>query len=651
MKVRAPRLQGRGWLNSGALALSDLRGRFVLLDFWTSACVNCVQVIEELRPLEERYADVLTVIGVHSPKFPYEATPSAVFNAVARYRVEHPVLDDPELLTWDAYAANAWPTLVLVDPRGYVVAQVTGEGHVAELAGLIDELSVVHRDELRTDVMGAGAGERRPGETAAPVPDLGPTGLAGPTRLTELAGPTGPTGLMESAGSMSFSRHDLTFAPGQTVFPGGRALPGVSPERDSLRFPGGLLTLSDGRILVSDTGNQRLVLAATDATANADTNAVIGSGERGLSDGPPETSRFADPLGLTQLPPDIAAQVGYDVVIADSGNDVIRGLRLSDRTVTTIATGISTPGDVAWFDNRIVVAVIGRHQLWSLDPVTGAVQVYAGTGKEGLVDGPVSTAWFAQPSGLSVGPAGLWIADAESSALRLLYLTDRGPQIRTAIGQGLFEFGRNDGDGWDARLQHPLGVEALPDGTVAIADTFNGSVRRYDPVTDQVTTLRSGLGEPSALTSVPNYLLIADSARHEVARIEIEPGHVRRPEPIRVSVSDVSGETVSLEVAFDPPAGEEVDLREGDQTWLEITPHPPTLLTAGAGGAAGLTRELSFDDRISGGRTDGWLLVEARAASCDIDQGPGAVCHLHRRRWEVPVRLIPGSPASLILVL
>ena len=598
MKVRAPRLQGRGWLNSGGLTLSDLRGRFVLLDFWTSACVNCVHVIEELRPLEERYADVLTVIGVHSPKFPYEATPSAVVNAVARYRVEHPVLADPELLTWDAYAANAWPTLVLIDPRGYVVAQVTGEGHGAELAGLIDELRVVHQDELRTDVIGAGAGEHRPEETPAPVAGSAESGPA--------------------------FRQNLTGDPSQSV----------------LLFPGGLTTLTDGRILISDTGHQRLLL----------TDSAIGSGERGLADGTPETARFADPLGLLQLPPDVAAQVGYDVVVADSGNDAIRGLRLDDRTVTTIATGISTPGDLAWFDHRIVIAVIGRHQLWSLDPVTGAVGVYAGTGKEGLVDGPGSTAWFAQPSGLSVGPAGLWIADAESSALRLLYLTDEGPQVRTAIGQGLFEFGRNDGDGWNARLQHPLGVEALPDGTVAIADTFNGSVRRYDPVTDQVTTLQGDLGEPSALANVQNHLLVADSARHEVTRIERDEGR-RRPEPVRIPVRDIGGGTIGLAITFEPPPGAEVDLREGDQTWLEVTPQPPALLGQGAGGARGLTRELVFDDRISGGRTDGWLLVEARAASCDIDQGPGAVCHLHRRRWEVPVRLIPGSPTSLILAL
>ncbi len=133
MRVRAPRLRGRDWLNSEPLSLEELRGRWVLLEFWTSACVNCVHVIDELRPFEREFADVLTVIGVHSPKFPYEAEPSAVRNAVERYRVEHPVLADPDLLNWDAYAVKAWPTLVLIDPAGYVVRQASGEGHVAEL--------------------------------------------------------------------------------------------------------------------------------------------------------------------------------------------------------------------------------------------------------------------------------------------------------------------------------------------------------------------------------------------------------------------------------------------------------------------------------------------------------------------------------------
>src|SRR5436305_11049581 len=125
-RVRAPELQGRGWLNTGgtALSLAALRGRIVLLDFWTFCCVNCLHVLDELRPLEERYPDVLVVIGVHSPKFEHEKDPAALAAAVERYGVRHPVLDDPELATWDRYPAVGWPTRGAGGPAGYRAAAV-----------------------------------------------------------------------------------------------------------------------------------------------------------------------------------------------------------------------------------------------------------------------------------------------------------------------------------------------------------------------------------------------------------------------------------------------------------------------------------------------------------------------------------------------
>src|SRR5262250_265397 len=146
VRVRAPELRGRGWLNTGGrnLTLADLRGRIVLLDFWTFCCINCLHVLDELRPLEEKYTDVLVTIGVHSPKFEHEADPEALAAAVERYGIGHPVLDDPELETWQQYAVRAWPTLVVVDPEGYVVAHAAGEGHAEGIGRLIDDLVAEH---------------------------------------------------------------------------------------------------------------------------------------------------------------------------------------------------------------------------------------------------------------------------------------------------------------------------------------------------------------------------------------------------------------------------------------------------------------------------------------------------------------------------
>ena len=147
--MRAPELRGRRWLNTGGaeLTLADLRGKIVLLDFWTFCCVNCLHVLDELRELEERYADVLVTIGVHSPKFAHEADPDAVAAAVERYGVHHPVLDDPELRTWDAYAARAWPTLVVIDPDAATSSRrcpVRGTRTASRV--LVEELVAEHAD-------------------------------------------------------------------------------------------------------------------------------------------------------------------------------------------------------------------------------------------------------------------------------------------------------------------------------------------------------------------------------------------------------------------------------------------------------------------------------------------------------------------------
>jgi hypothetical protein len=104
-------------------------------------------VLDELRPIEERYADLLVVIGVHSPKFAHERDPAALASAVQRYGVTHPVLDDPELVTWRQYTARAWPTLAVIDPEGYLVASMAGEGHAAGLGRLVDELAATHREK------------------------------------------------------------------------------------------------------------------------------------------------------------------------------------------------------------------------------------------------------------------------------------------------------------------------------------------------------------------------------------------------------------------------------------------------------------------------------------------------------------------------
>jgi thiol-disulfide isomerase/thioredoxin len=588
-RVRAPELLGRGWLNTGDrdLRLTDLRGRFVLLDFWTFCCVNCLHVLDELRPLEQKYAGELVVVGVHSPKFVHEADPEALAAAVDRYEVAHPVLDDPDLVTWQAYTARAWPTLVLVDPEGYVVAQYAGEGHAHAIDALVAELREEH----------LGKGTLQPDDS----PYVPPT-----------------------------------------------------PEPRELRFPAKVVRLPGKGFLVADAGHHQIVELAEDAETVV---RRIGSGRRGLLDGTAEKAAFNEPNGLTVLPPEVAAEVGYDVVVADTVNHVLRGVDLSSAVVRTVAGDgtpwmqgdgthrLSSPWDVVWWEGTVWIAMAGIHQLWTFDPVTGRVEATAGTTNEGLLDGPLDTAWFAQTSGLSAAGDRLWLADSETSSLRYV----EAGAAHTVVGTGLFDFGFTDGPADESLLQHPLGVTALPDGSVAVCDTYNGAIRRYDPTTDTLSTLAVDLAEPSGAVVDGEHLVVVESAAHRLTRVALgqsaQAGGLshttQRP------VTEIGRDGLELVVSFEPPPGQKVDDRFGPPSQLVVSATPASLLREGDGRGTELHRTLVIDPAVG----DGVLHIAARAASCDADGGEGAACHMHQQDWGVPVRVTPEGVGRLVLPL
>lgn len=593
-RVRAPELIGKGgWLNTGdrQYTLSELRGRIVILDFWTFCCVNCLHVLDELRELEEKHRDTVVIIGVHSPKFVHEAEHQAVVDAVERYEVHHPVLDDPELATWKQYAVRAWPTLVVIDPEGYVVAQHAGEGHAHAIEKLVEELEAEH----------GAKGTLRRGDGPYVAPE---------------------------------------------------------PVATHLRFPGKALLLPDGGFLVSDTTRHRLVELDADGET---VRRHFGTGERGLSDGGPEEARFCEPQGLAALP-------DGRIAVADTVNHAIRALDLTTGVVTTLAgTGrqwwqgsptsgparevdLSSPWDLAWFGDRLWIAMAGVHQLWTYDPEDGTVRVAAGTTNEGLVDGPAAEAWFAQPSGLAVSADGerLWIADSETSALRWV---DRDEHVHTAVGTGLFDFGHRDGAAAQALLQHPIGVTALPDGSVAISDTYNHALRRYDPASDEVTTLATDVREPSDAVLVDGDLVVVESARHRLTRLRLPEEAVRVAEQAhrtQRAATEIAPGTLHLDVVFQAPAGQKLDTRYGPSTRLLVSATPPELLAGGSGAGTDLGRDLVLAD----GATEGVLHVSAMAASCDDDPANEyPACHVHQQDWGVPVRVTAQGATRLPLVL
>ena len=418
-----PELVGRGWLNTGGqvlTSLADFGGRVVVLDFWTFCCVNCLHVLDELRPVEAKYPDALTIVGVHSPKFEHEADPDALAAAVERYAVHHPVLDDPELVTWRAYTARAWPTLVVVDPEGYVVASMSGGG-------------------------------ARPGSRLA-------------------------------------RRRAHRGARGQGHAPAGRRPVRPAASRlTALRFPGKAVALADGSFVVSDTANHQVVHLEADLET-----------ERARWGGP---ASFNEPQGVL-LAARAADRLGFDLLVADSVNHQVKGIRFSDNDprrrpgpadscASAPAAGpaleqdLSTPGTWrgwATASSSPWPAPTSSGPGPRRRPGEGTVEVLGGTTNEGLRDGAAREAWFAQPSGWPPPPT----ARAVGRRLR-----DVGParspwsttarSVETHVGTGLFDFGHRDGPADQALLQHPLGVTELPDGSVAVSDTYNGAIRRYDP--------------------------------------------------------------------------------------------------------------------------------------------------------------------------
>ena len=460
---RAPDLDRVGtWLGTDRplLLRGALKGRVVLLDFWTSGCVNCLHALPVYRALEERFrGQPFQVVGIHSGKFDAEKEVSAVAEAMARHGIDHPVGTDSDLVVWDQYAIHGWPTSVLVDARGYAVAWFRGEPKLATLTAWVQ---AALEDGRARGVLASGPAEfRRP-----PVGDTGP-----------------------------------------------------------LAFPGKVLALSGGGLAVADSGHHRLLLLdGSGALLRA-----VGSGLEGFSDGPADTASFRAPQGL--------AERDGALYVADTGNHAVRRVDLGTGHVETIAgngrkaegaiqpaadgrsTALRSPWDLTFLGDRLWIAMAGSHQLFRLDVRTGALSAGAGNGREGLDDGPLLEATFAQPSGLATDGQVLYVADSEASALRRV--DPRAGTVKTLAGEGLFEFGLRDGPLAKARFQHPLGL-ALADGVLWVSDTFNGAIRRVTLADGQVSTVAHGLAQPGGLTVAAGRLVVADTDHHRL--VTLTPG-------------------------------------------------------------------------------------------------------------------------------
>jgi len=483
-KVAAPDFPaGLDWLNTDRpLSLAqDLRGKIVLLDFWTLGCINCIHIIPDLKRLEAEFADSLVVIGVHSAKFRTEGETESIRQAVLRYGLEHPVVNDRNMIIWQTFGANAWPTTFLIDPLGNAVGIYSGEGVYDVFQPIIATMS------------------------------------------------------QEFAASEKIDTRPLE-----------RVLESKTSAPTVLSFPGKVLADAAGdRLFIADSNHNRVLVA----NIAGELQVAIGSGAKGFEDGDFASATFFRPQGMA-----LSAD-GNTLYIADLENHAVRAADLAGKRVTTVAgtgqqaraypggqpgleTELSSPWDLLLAGDRLYIAMAGVHQLWVLDLTEDSVNVFVGSGREGIDDGAPSAASLSQPSGFTTDGKLLYFTDPEASAIRSVPLDGSG-KVQTIIGTGLFDFGDVDGSYPQARLQHALGV-AYREGRLYVADTYNHKIKIIDPVAKTSQTwigtgeigwqdgpgAAAKLAEPSGLSVAGDKLYIADTNNHLIRVADFATGEI-----------------------------------------------------------------------------------------------------------------------------
>ena len=429
----------------------------------------------QLRKIERKYGDQVIIVGVHSPKFPAERETANLREAVLRYRIDHPVVNDRDFAVWNQFGGRAWPTLMFIDPEGRVIGK--------------------HEGEL-------------PFEQFDPV-------VSGMLKQFEERGLLHPRPI---------------------------ALEEIREPARTLSFPGKVLATTNA-LFIADSNHHRIVATGLDGAIRRS----YGSGVPGFTDGPADGAAFQQPQGM--------ARSGSTLFVADTENHAIRSIDLESGSVATLAgtgeqallagmggpgpsTPLSSPWDLALMDRVLYIAMAGTHQIWTLDLDRGTVAPFAGTGREGLLDGSKAEAWFAQSSGLTILDGHLYVADSEVSAVRDIDL--KTGRVTTVVGEDLFVFGDQDGEGAAVRLQHPLGITGR-DRTLFVADSYNHKVKRLDPERRAVAGwLGSGVAgkadgpgpsaafrEPAGVCAGVDGLYIADTNNHRIAVADWMTGTVR----------------------------------------------------------------------------------------------------------------------------
>ncbi|MCH8052297.1 MAG: redoxin domain-containing protein [Chloroflexi bacterium] len=617
--VAAPEFPGgHTWFNvSEPLTLAALRGKVVVLDFWTLGCINCQHIVPDLVQLEEEFGDALVVIGVHSGKYDREHDDDSIREAVLRLGLSHAVVNDPEFVIWNSYGVNAWPTTVVIDPAGNVVGSRSGEGVYAAVQPVIVRLLDDFSDQI----------------------DLTPIPL------------------------------DLEAEPIATAF---------------LSHPGAVLVDEDGgRLFIADSGNNRILIADLDGRLDR----AIGDGEQGLRDGFADEAQFNQPHGL-----ELSAD-GQTLYVADTRNHALRAVDLASGAVTTLAgngarayvyplsgspakdSELASPWGILLVGDTLYMGMAGTHQIWTMDLAAGTLSVFAGSGREGIDDGPRLAATLAQPSGLATDGTFLFWVDPESSAVRKLPLDGSGV-VETLVGTGLFDFGDADGPPGVAQLEHPQGI-AYANGLLYVADTYNHKIRTVDPETGDVATFAgsgvSGLtdgaaasaafAEPGGIASATGSLYAADTNNHAVRIVDLASGDVSTLAltNLGVAIGTAQGRTikVSLPAQEISPDADTVELRLSAPAGYKLNDlieSRLTLSTSNADAFSPSETDVTFqvsdhavELQVGAKAASGQAILSATGEIYYCREGEEAVCLIDKVDLALPITVVAGGAAVAVI--
>jgi thiol-disulfide isomerase/thioredoxin len=481
-QVNAPDFPaGMEWLNTERpISLRDLRGKIVLLDFWTYCCINCMHIIPDLKKLEAKYANQLVVIGVHSAKFTTEKGTDNIRQAILRYEIEHPVVNDRDLdLFLNQYAVNSWPSLVLINPKGKIVGQQSGEG----IYDLFDRII----GEMATYFRGKGELNEKP---------------------------------------ISY-RLEKSLAP-----------PSL------LSFPGKVLADEKGnRLFISDSNHNRIIVTSLDGMVlDVIGDGAIGNRNGSFAEAefnhPQGVAIDGETLYVCDTENHLIRRVDLKARTVETLVGTGQQARRFNEPGTGTSVALNSPWDALVHGGMLYIAMAGPHQLWVVDLKTREARPYAGSGRENHTDGPLLSAALAQPSGVTTDGKSIFFADSEISSIRAAALSPGG-SVTTIVGEGLFDYGDIDGVGDKVRLQHPLGVVYVG-GKLYVADTYNHKVKVLEIQKRESQTfagtrergtkdgerLKAQFNEPGGISATSQTLFVADTNNHLIRRIELKSGAV-----------------------------------------------------------------------------------------------------------------------------